>query len=231
MPLETLNLPPAEKWVEQIEGVPLVLLQAEKEELARLRRSIEKGQPPSYLPVLPPYHLSDEDAYILLPEDLAVDFRSIFEDGDLDLLKEAMEESVVALGTLERVKRGEMRFVIEEAAKTQEALRQMRYAKVVELDDVSMAVQTLNELPLFHNTVASAFVDEEGLADMLQSSEYLGTSWRPPPERPELAGVDPTFAWTKRLKDGSIGIEAALFCEYEEMALLLRPAILQIHMA
>jgi hypothetical protein len=50
-------------------------------------------------------------------------------------------------------------------------------------------------------------------------------SWRAPKDRKDLTGVDPTYAWSKRL-DGGIGIEAVLFSEYEEMVMLLRPAML-----
>ena len=47
----------------------------------------------------------------------------------------------------------------------------------------------------------------------------------------DMAGVDPTYAWSRRLSDGRIGIEAALFCEYEEHVVVLRPAAIRIALA
>jgi hypothetical protein len=63
---------------------------------------------------------------------------------------------------------------------------------------------------------------------MVRSSEQAGASWRPPTDRKDMAGVDPTYAWSRRLPDGRIGVEAALFCEYEEHVCVLRPAALRI---
>jgi hypothetical protein len=62
---------------------------------------------------------------------------------------------------------------------------------------------------------------------MLTSDEWAGISWRVPKDRKDLAGVDPTYAWSRRLSGGRVGIEAALFVEYEELVVVLRPAILR----
>ena len=78
-------------------------------------------------------------------------------------------------------------------------------------------------------TVASEMIDEAGLEKMMRAcsgkGEHAGVSWRAPKDRKDLTGVDPTYAWSKRLDNG-IGIEAVLFSEYEEMVMLLRPAML-----
>jgi hypothetical protein len=79
-------------------------------------------------------------------------------------------------------------------------------------------VAALNSLPHARCTVVSKLVDEEGLGRMLAEDEYLGKSWG----RSD-GSVDPTFVWARRTGPRTFGVELALFTEYEELVMLLRP--------
>jgi hypothetical protein len=70
--------------------------------------------------------------------------------------------------------------------------------------------------------MASVFFDDEGLERVLREPEHVGVSWRVPENRRDLIGVDPTYVWSRRLTD-RVGVELALFLEYEELVVLLRP--------
>jgi hypothetical protein len=60
---------------------------------------------------------------------------------------------------------------------------------------------------------------------MLRKPEHLGASWR----AAAAGGVqaDSTYAWSRRLGPGHVGIDLALFLEYEELVVVLRPAALR----
>ena len=75
-------------------------------------------------------------------------------------------------------------------------------------------------------TVASELVDDDALERMLREREHVGTSWRAQRHAPPDMQGDPTYAWSVRLPDGRVGIELALFTEYEELVALVRPAAL-----
>jgi hypothetical protein len=177
---------------------------------------------------VPPFHVSDDDAYLVLPEDIGVELREMFADGDVDLLADAMREGLFVVGTLEKEGRGKMRLAVDDAEIVERLLAKMPYADTVEIGRGADPIAALNALPQCRNTVASAFVDVAGFQKMVRASEQAGPSWRAPADRKDMAGVDPTFAWTKRLADGRIGVEAALFCEYEELVVVLRPVALRI---
>jgi hypothetical protein len=108
----------------------------------------------------------------------------------------------------------------------------MPYAHRTEVGSGADPVVALNALDEARVTVASELIDETGLERMLRGAasvkgEHAGVSWRAPKDRKDLAGVDPTYAWCKRI-DGAVGIEAVLFSEYEELVMLLRPAMLTL---
>jgi hypothetical protein len=103
----------------------------------------------------------------------------------------------------------------------------MPYAERVGFGRGVDPVPLLNALPQARITVASAFVDERGAEKMLRQREWCGAAWTPPRGSKELAGVDPTYAWTRRDLAG-VGIEMALFVEYEELVAVLRPARLVV---
>lgn len=202
-------------------GQPLSVVFAEGEAIAAIR---ERGE--GSLMLSPPFHVSDQDAYLVLPDDIGLELADMFRDGDLDLLEEAMRDGLFALGTIEKEGR-RMVLAVERCAPPAELLPAMPYAETVGVGRNVDPVPLLNELDHLRCTIASAFVDEEGLEKMLLEREHAGTSWRVPAhEKKRLAGVDPTYAWTKRLPDGRVGIECALFTEYEELVLVMRPAAL-----
>jgi len=71
----------------------------------------------------------------------------------------------------------------------------------------------------------SALLDAEGLEAMLRREKYIGTSWRVSSESSSDLMVDPTYAYSRHLSDGRVGIELALFVEEEDLIALLRPAV------
>lgn len=177
------------------------------------------------LVLVAPYHVSSQDAYLVLPEDIGTEIVDIMRDGDLDLLHEAMRDGLLAVGAVERVRKGVVALEVERSETPAAALGgAMGYAASVSLGDGDV-LYALNELEHVQCTVSSALVDDEGLDAMLRSSEHVGTSWRVPADAPaELRGSEPTYAWSRRLTDGRVGIELALFAEYDEIVALLRPA-------
>jgi hypothetical protein len=211
-----------------VSGLPLSIVLADGEVLAAIRERIEAGDDIESIPLVPPFHVSDDDAYLVLPEDIGVELREMFADGDVDLLADAMREGLFVIGTLEKEGRGKMRLAVDDAEIVERLLAKMPYADTVEIGRGADPIAALNALPQCRNTVASAFVDVAGFQKMVRASEQAGASWRAPTDRKDMAGVDPTFAWTKRLADGRIGVEAALFCEYEELVVVLRPVALRI---
>ena len=208
-------------FASELAGLPLVVVLADGESIAAVR---EKGE--GVLALVPPFHVSDDDVYLVLPEDVGVDFVEMFADGDVDLLEEAMRDGLVAVGVVEKEGRGKVALHVERCGAPAELLRTMPYAQAVGGPSSRDALAALNEIECAQCTVASALADEAGFARMVQKTEHAGPSWKPPRDRKDLAHVDPTYAWTKRQKDGRIGIEAALFVEYEEWTVVLRPAVI-----
>ncbi|MBX7197566.1 MAG: hypothetical protein K1X94_36305 [Sandaracinaceae bacterium] len=220
----------ARSLAHEVSGLPLSIVLADGEVLAAIRERIEAGDGADVesIPLVPPFHVSDDDAYLVLPEDIGVELREMFADGDVDLLADAMREGLFVIGTLEKEGRGKMRLAVDEVDVVERLLAKMPYADTIEVGRGADPLAALNGLPQCRNTVASSFVDMAGFQKMVRSSEQAGASWRPPTDRKDMAGVDPTYAWSRRLPDGRIGVEAALFCEYEEHVCVLRPAALRI---
>lgn len=205
-----------------VSGAPLSIVLADGEALAAAR---EGGA--TRIVLEPPFHVSDEDLYLVLPADVGIELPDIFADGDSDLLEEAMREGLVVLGSVEREGRGKVVLDIEQAATPRELLDGgLEYAAQVSIGGAADPVEVLNALDEVQLTVASRFVDDEGLERMLRQRQHVGASWRVPKDAPHLEGVDPTYAWSKRLGDGRVGVEAALFGEYEELVMVLRPCVM-----
>lgn len=208
-----------------IAGTPLTIVLAEADAIARAAAGGEGAS----IPLLPPFHVSDDDCYLVLPEDIGSELAAMFEDGDVDLLAEAMRDGLVVVGEVEKQGRGKVMLQVEQCASPERLLGRMPYAHTAEIGAGADPIAELNELDEAQVTVASELIDEAGLERMLRAcaskGEHAGASWRAPKDRKDLAGVDPTYAWSKRL-DGGVGIEAVLFSEYEEMVMLLRPAML-----
>lgn len=206
---------------EMIEGVPLSIVFAESESIDALR---VRGEGP--LVLAPPFHVSDEDAYLVLPEDIGLEFPLVFRDGDLDLLEEAMRDGLIAIGSIAKESRAKIVLSVEHSARPSELLPTLSFAETVGIGRGIDPLPILNGLPHVQCTIASRFVDEEGLDAMLEKREYAGVSWRIGKENKHLQHVEPTYAWSKRQPDGRIGVECALFTEYEELVAVLRPAAL-----
>lgn len=218
----TLSAVRARELSEVFAGVPLTVVFAEGESLAAAREGRLRE-----VPLEPPLHVSDDDVYLLLPADIGLELIDIFADGDRELLGEAIDEALVVVGSVERQGKGRVVIHLEEAVGARALLDAgLPYAAEVQVGDAADPVEQLNALDQAQVTLSSALVDDEGLEAMLRRSEHVGASWRVPPDAKHLEGVDPTYAWSRRLTDGRVGVEAALFAEYEELVVLLRPAVL-----
>lgn len=205
---------------EQIRGIPLSIVFAEGEAIEAMRA---KGE--GSLPLMPPFHVSDQDAYLVLPDDIGLEIVDIFRDGDLDLLGEAMRDGLIAIGSVEKEGR-KLSLVVEQSARPSELMHDLPFVETVGYGRGVNPLGPLNALDHVQCTISSGFVDEEGLDSMLGAEEFAGLSWRVPPKDKRLTGVDPTYAWSKRLPDGRVAIECVLFSEYEELVAVFRPAVL-----
>ncbi len=203
-------------------GAPLTVVFAEGEALAAAREGAS-----ARIPLDPPFHVSDEDVYLVLPADIGLELVDIFADGDDELLGEALDEGLVVLGSIEREGRGKVVLDVEVAITPRALLDEgLPYASQIEVGGGEDPIEALNTLEHAQITIASLFVDDEGLEAMLRREQHIGASWRVPKDAKHLEGVDPTYAWSRRLPDGRVAIEAALFLEYEELVMVLRPAVL-----
>ena len=207
---------------EVFSGVPLSIVFAEGDAIA----AVVRGEA-EMIALSPPFHVSDEDAYLVLPEDIGTEIVDILRDGDLDLLSEALRDGLLVIGSIEREGR-RVELVIESFAVPAKALAEgLPYAETVVIASIDGALETLNALDHVQITVCSALVDEDGLSEVLSNAEYVGPSWQAPETTAKhSAGIEPTFVWSRRQRDGRVGIELALFSEYEELVVLLRPALL-----
>jgi hypothetical protein len=222
----------------QVAGLPLCVAFADGETLASMREALEGGEELTAIELHPPFHMSENDAYLVLPEDIALELREMFQDGDCDLLNDAMNEGLVVIGTLEKAGRNKMKLAIDKAAIPAALMRTMPYADSIEVGRGQDPIETLNALPQARVTLQSELMDHGGLQRLVtgllvkpEATERAGISWKAPRDRKDLTGVDPTFAWSKKHGDGKVGIEAALFCEYEELVVVLRPAMLHVRIS
>lgn len=216
-----LSLTKSPGLAEELAGLPLSVVFADGD---AIRAVAARGE--GAIPLAPPFHVSDDDTYLVLPDDIGLELVDMFRDGDVDLLAEAMRDGLCAMGVIERAGKGKVELFVERCAAPEVLLRRMPFADRVGFGRGVDPVPQLNELEHAQLTVASAFVDARGVAAMLTADEWAGVSWRVPKDRKDLSGVDPTYAWTRRRGDGDVGIEAALFVEYEELVVVLRPALL-----
>lgn len=174
-----------------------------------------------------PYHMSDDDAYLIVPEDIGTEVVDIMRDGDHDLLQETLRDGLLAVGQLERGDDG-MVLVVERCQTPREALA----SGLAHTEEFQLAgpdpVRRINQLGHVQCTTLSALVDEDGLEQMLRESEYLGASWTLDPQLiKRLGNVDPTYVWSRRIDDDTVSIELALFTEDDEIVTLLRPLLIR----
>ena len=174
----------------------------------------------------PPFHVSDADKYLIIPSDIGVEIIDIAADADFELMAEAFRDSLLVCGSVEQQSKKAVTLSIESTISPEQALaRGMPYAHEIE-SSAGVLLAQVNALPPLRCTMTSALLDDDGLDQVLGQPEYLGVSWRPPVGNE--SGVDPSFTWSKHLPDGRIGIELALFQEYEELVIALRPAVLRV---
>ena len=108
------------------------------------------------------------------------------------------------------------------------ALEAAPYAATALVGGGEEPLSTINGLEHTQCTLISQLMDDEGLDRVLRRPEYVGISWRVPAHAADrLAGIDPTLVWSRHLDDGRVGVELALFQEYEELVALLHPVALR----
>jgi len=175
------------------------------------------------LTVEEPTAFPDAHAYLVLPTDIGTEIVDILEDSDRELLGEAMRDSLLVLGTLEPGE--DFTLDVTAAISPRKALAtEPPFAATVAVGGGGDPLPDINGLPHLHITMLSSLVDDESLEKILRRREFAGTSWRVPPDlREQLDAVSPTYAWSRRQTDGTVGIEFALFVEDEELIAVLRP--------
>lgn len=202
-------------WV----GQPISVVFADGDEIRALRAGATDG-----LTLQPPYHLSDDDLYFVVPDDIGLELVDIFADADGELLAESWRDGVFVLGAIEQPPEGQplLRALSHRSAQDFFA-EPTRFAANIVVGQGNDPVLEANSAPHARVTVNGKMIDEDGLGSMLEAREFIGVAWRPPPQADHLRGVEPTYVWSRTQTDGSIGLEAALFVEYEELVLVARP--------
>lgn len=210
----------ARRLARAVRGAPLSVVFADGEAVAGTL-----GGAPA-VPLEPPVHLSDEDVYLLLPDDIGMEVIDIFADGDEELALECLRDGVVVLGEQRREGPGRVLLEVEERSSAQALLDGgLPYDAEVWVGGPYDPVEVLNDLDAAQVTVGTRLIDDRGLESILRRRTFVGPSWRA--ARPVTAAADApeaTYALTRHRADGTIGIEAVLFVEYDELVMLLRPA-------
>jgi hypothetical protein len=206
----------------RIAGVPMGVVFAEGEEIARVA---EMGT--GTLSLDPPFHVAPEDTYLVLPSDIGMEIVDIMRDSDLDLLHEAMRDGLVACGPIVKGRKGAMTLHVHDAVTPSDALSAgIPYAATIPIGPAVDPLAAMRKIPHLSCNVRGALCDDEGLDRMLRKQEYVGLSFLP--TLGEHESVEPSFVWSKRLSSegDAVGVEFALFTEYEELVALLRPLLL-----
>lgn len=207
-------------------GTSLVLLFAQSEDIERVR-----SEGSGFLPLMPPYHMGEEDSYLVLPADIGEEIVDILRDGDLDLLHEALRDGLLVQGEIDKNPRGPGMLLdaVLACSPLQVLQPSSAHAAQVSIDATRDCLRALNTLPHVQCTTLSALADDDGLEAMLRAEEhYLGVTWRPPSGKHGLADIEPTYAWSRRISETRVGIELALFQEDDELVAVLRPALLSL---
>lgn len=207
-------------------GSSLVIVFADAAEISQAREG--KG---GLVLLEPPYHVGEEDTYLLLPSDIGEEIVDILRDGDSELLHEALRDGLLVQGEIGRNPRGRgMVLAAERVCQPLSLLgAETPHAATIRVAAGTDALRALNTLPHVQCTTLSALVDDEGLEQVLRAdAEFIGCAWRPPASAKRLADIEPTYVWSKRLDDERVGIELALFREDDELVAVLRPAALSL---
>jgi hypothetical protein len=206
-------------------GAALVVIFARAEEITRVR---EQGS--GCVALEAPFHVSEEDTYLLLPDDIGEEIVDILRDGDAELVREAMRDGLCVQGQLGRNPRGRGMLLEAELLCTPARLLADggKYAAELPVGGAD-CLRALNQLPHLQCTTLSALCDDEGLDQMLRAQpESIGCSWRPPASARRLQDIEPTYAWSRRLDERRVGVELALFGEDEELVAVLKPVCLTL---
>ncbi len=200
-------------------GVPLPVVFADPADCEALR----SGELQELLPSVPP-QLAAEDRYLVVPDDIGIELLDIVRDGDEELWGEVLRDSVLLEGPCERWTGGQLVLVARRAvglgdwfgASWEPACR------IGVGPGLPDPLERLRREPALRCNVVGGLLDEEGLDRVLASPQFLGVGWRPP-ARYGLEGVQPTLLWSRRTADGAVAVELAIFEEFEDLSVLLRP--------
>lgn len=199
-------------------GVPLTVVFASLADLNDARRD-RAGR----IALAPPFHISDEDLYLVIPDDIGLELADILRDGDGDLLAEALRDGLVVEGSVERKGRGQLFLDVERTCNPQDLVRgRLPFTAHASLEDCA-DLCTVNVLPHLQCTLRSKLFDEEGFDCALRHEQYVGPSWR---ASGADAGADPTCIWSQQGPTG-VGVLLALFQEYEELIVLFQPLLIE----
>jgi hypothetical protein len=166
---------------------------------------------------------------LLLPSDIGEEIVDILRDGDEELLHEALRDGLLVQGSVEKNPRGRGMVLDAECTASPMALLEgaAPYAAAISLSRAGDSLRAINTLAHTQCTTLSALVDEDGLGAMLRSHEYIGASWRPPTNLKALSDIAPTYVWSRKLTDGRLGVQLALFQEEEELVAVLLPVVIE----
>ncbi len=203
-------------------GLAFCLAITDADSIAALR---EAGE--GRIALAAPFHMSEDDAYLIVPEDIGLELIDILRDGDLELLHETLRDGLLAVGQLERAERG-MMLSVERCITPLTALKEgLPHTEQLSPEGTD-PVRRINQLGHVQCTTLSALVNDEGLEQMLRSEEYVGTSWTLDPALEKRLGqVEPTYVWSRRRQDG-VSVELAVFSGVDEVVLLLRPLLIAL---
>ncbi len=200
-------------------GVPLPVVFADPADCEALRA----GERQAFVPSTPPQMAAD-DRYLVVPDDIGIELLDIVREGDEDLWHEVLRDSVLLEGPCERWSGGQLALLVEQVVGLGEWFaRTGPYACQLGVGPgLPDPLERLRREPALRCNVVGGLLDEEGLDRVLASAEFLGVGWRPP-ARYRLEGVQPTLLWSRRTPDGAAAVELALFEEFEDLSVLLRP--------
>jgi len=205
-------------------GIPLSVVFADGEEMEALSPENVSPDAPGTLTLEAPVAWSDSDAYLVLPSDIGMEIVDILADSDRELLGEAMRDGLLVLGELSLEDDAPQLRVAAAISPRLALAEEPDFAATVAVGGGGDPLPAINGLAHLQVTVLNSLVDDEALEKMLRRREFAGASWRVPADlRERLGSVSPTYAWSKRQADGSVGVEFALFVEDEELIAMLRP--------
>lgn len=200
-------------------GAQLMVLFADGDELRPVRT---RGS--GSIQLAAGYCISEDDTYLVLPDDIGEEIVNIFRAGDLSLLEEALDEGLLVHGHLQRGPGGKPSLLAAYGITLTDGLRRLPYAAEVEVPGESDPVKRLNTLAHAQCTMVSALLDHEGLEAVLRNPCHLGESWRPPQAAAGLQHLSPTYLLSRHDGDAHVGLELALFVEDDDLIALTRPA-------